>query len=752
MRHACEAQMSETLSGRSLLRDIGDGALKRDRARGFWSACAILASSILAHTPVVAQQFGRVDDVRLRNASTETDQWLTTGRDSQGTYYSPLTQINDKNVGRLGLAWEFKTGTYRGLEATPVVVDGVMYTSSTWGVAYALNAATGEPLWKFDPVNNGQVGRNACCDVVNRGVVVWKGRVYVSSTDGRLFALDARTGARLWVVDTIVDHRQPYTVTGVPQLAGEVVLIGNGGSDIGHGGVRGYVSAYDLPTGRFRWRFYVVPARDDPKPTAAARAALGTWDPHSTPRGGAVWAGTSYDPDLGIVYLGTGNAAPYQERDRNPGGGEKDDLYTSSIVALNARTGALVWYFQTTPGDNWDQDAISSFIQADLEVEGHVRQVIMQAPKNGFFYVLDRRTGEFISGKPFTFVNWARGLDAKGRPLLTKDAKYTKKPQLIYPSTAGAHSWMPMAYSPITRLVYIPVIDAPMVFVDLRRAPLSFVDGSFGVGVVFPDKDYNPQDWEQWFGPLPGYEADDRRGPRRVIRGVLRAWDPVAQHVVWEQETSRDYFLYDGGALATGGNLVLQGRGDGSFVAYAADTGNVLTKIETGVGIMAAPMSYEVAGVQYVAVMEGYGGGAIGLPFPPNSAGARLVNEGRIVAFRLDGETVALPPVRQELPVEAPAQPGSSADIARGNGLYASYCSRCHVFGPGVLPDLRRMPAGIHNLFEEIVLRGRLAPLGMGRFDDVLSAADVSAIHTYLVSEGWKLLKEQKASPSSSVP
>ena len=751
MRQASAAKMAEAFSGTSWPRGSWCRILGRDWARDFWPLCTILAGSVLAHTPAVAQQFGRVDDARLRNASTETDQWLTTGRDIQGTYYSPLTQINDKNVGRLGLAWERKTETYRALEATPVVVDGIMYTSGSWGVAYALNAATGQVLWKFDPVNNGQAGRNACCDVVNRGVIVWKGRVYVSSTDGRLFALDARTGRRLWAVDTIVDHRQPYTVTGVPQLAGDAVLIGNAGSDIGHGGVRGYVSAYDLRTGRFRWRFYAVPARDDPKPTAADRAALRTWDAHTTPRGGTVWAGTSYDPELGLVYIGTGNAAPYQERDRTPDGGEKDDLYTSSIVALNARNGALAWFFQTTPGDNWDQDAISPFIQADLEVDGRLRQVIMQAPKNGFFYVLDRRTGELISGKPFTYVNWARGLDAKGRPLLTKDANYTKEPQLIYPSTAGAHSWMPMAYSSITRLVYIPVIDAPMVFVDLHPAPLSFVDGSFGVGVVFPDKDYNPQDWEQWFGRLPGYEADGR-GPRRVIRGVLRAWDPVASRVVWEQETSRDYFLYDGGVLATGGNLVLQGRGDGVLVAYAADTGKVLTRIETGVGIMAAPMSYEVAGVQYVAVMEGYGGGAIGLPFPPNSAGARHVNEGRIVAFRLDGGTVALPPVREEAAVEPPAQHGSSAEIARGNLLYASYCSRCHVFGPGVLPDLRRMPTGVHSLFEEIVLRGRLASLGMGRFDDVLSAADVSAIHTYLVSEGWKLLKEQKASPSSSVP
>jgi quinohemoprotein ethanol dehydrogenase len=458
----------------------------------------------------------------------------------------------------------------------------------------------------------------------------------------------------------------------------------------------------------------------------------------------------SYDPDLHIVYIGTGNAAPYQVQGRNPGGGHSDDLYASSIVALDARTGLLVWYFQTTPGDNWDQDAISPFVQADLEVSGRLRRVIMQAPKNGFFYVLDRRTGELVSGKPFTYVNWSRGLDAKGRPILTKESDYTKEPQLIYPSSGGGHSWMPMAYSPKTRLVYIPVIDAPMIWIDLRHTPLSFVDGNFGVGTVFPDKDYNPQDWDQWFGRLPDYKSANTRGPRRVIRGVLRAWDPVAQRVVWDQQTSRDYFLYDGGVLATAGNLVFQGRGDGSFVAYTADTGKILTKIETGVGIMAAPMSYEVAGVQYVAVMEGYGGGAVGISFPSNSAGSRYVNEGRILVFRLDAGPVSLPPVRQEPALEPPPQKGSIADIARGSMLYATYCGRCHVFGPGVLPDLRRIPAGIHDAFEDIVLGGQLAPLGMGRFDDVLNANDVSAIHAYLVSEAWKMVNEQK--PSSSPP
>ena len=663
----------------------------------------------------------------------DATEWRSTGRDVQGTYYSPLSLINDHNVATLGHAWTARTGTSRGLEATPLVVDGVMYTSGNWGMVYALDAATGKSLWTFTPKMDRQVGRNVCCDVVNRGVVVAAGKVYVASLDGTLYALDAKSGAITWSADTVVDHAQPYTSTGAPQLAGAVVLIGNSGADMGNGGVRGYVSAFDLGTGKLAWRFFVVPARDDPHPSAAMQAALKTWDPKADPRGGAVWAGTAYDPQLNLVYIGTGNAAPYQNRVRNPGGGKHDDLYCSAIVALDAATGEPAWHFQTTPGDDWDQDADATLVQADLQIGGQLRHTLLQASKNGFFYVFDRKTGELISGKPFTYINWASGLDAKGRPVVAAVADYSRKPQLIYPSTSGGHSWAPMSFSPQTHLVYIPVMDIPMVWIDLEHRPVPHVEGSFGVGVLYPDASYDPAGMESLYGPLPHYDAAH---PRRVIRNVLRAWDPVAQKALWEQETSHGTFVNDGGVMSTGGNLVFQGRADGTLYAYAADSGKLLHKLDTGVGIMAAPMTYQVGTEQYVAVMAGYGGGAIATTYPDFAAGAKYLNEGRIVAFKLGGGAVPLPPLRTHPPLPVPpAQEGSAADIARGSRLFTAQCGRCHALGVSVLPDLRTAAPPDLKQFENIVLRGSLAPLGMGRFDDVLGEADAAALHAYLISE-----------------
>jgi quinohemoprotein ethanol dehydrogenase len=700
-------------------------------------ACASDGNRAMARAELPSQSSG-AQPARAEN------EWPTGGADIEGTYFSALRQINAQNVQKLGFAWEYRTDSRRGLESTPIVVGNVMYTSGNWGVVYALAAGTGKLLWKFDPKANGPTGRNACCDVVNRGVAVRDGRVYVAANNGHLYSLDARSGAIVWSVDTFIAG-EALSSTGAPQLAGDVVLIGNSGADLGPHGVRGYVSAYELASGKLRWRFFTTPSRDDPNPPPAMRTALTTWDPQSNPQGGVVWAGTAYDPVLDLIYVGTGNPAPYQPEDRNPGGGVKDNLYTASVLALSAKTGALAWWFQTTPGDNWDYDADEPFVQTDLVIAGRPRHVIMQASKNGFFYVWDRATGELLSGKPFTYINWAKGLDDHGRPILTKEADYTHDPQLIYPSTGGAHSWSPMSYSPLTKLVYIPVLDSPMIWVDLRGRPLTFVELSFGTGNVFPDKDYNPADWAQWFGKLPDYKDTGAGGPRRVIRGVLRAWDPLAQKTVWEREISKDYFVYDGGVMSTAGNLVVQGRASGELVAYAADTGKELKTLQTGVGIMAAPMTYSVDGVQYIAVMEGYGGGGIGIPFPPISAGSRYENLGRIIAFKLGGGPVPLPEARQEVSIgTAPQQQASAADIQRGTLLYASYCGRCHVFGAGILPDLRKLPQGIHSMFENIVLRGALSPLGMARFDDVLNEHDVKQIHAYLIDEQGKLAAAAK--------
>jgi quinohemoprotein ethanol dehydrogenase len=690
---------------------------------------------------------GQVDEARLRASDREPENWLTIGRDRSEGYYSPLTNIDEHNVARLGFAWDYDLGTYRGQEASPLVVDGVMYTSGTWGYVYALNAATGQELWKFDPMVHGQAGRYPCCDLLNRGVAVWEGQVYVAAVDGRLFALDATTGAKRWEVDTIVDHTLQYSSTGAPQIAGHAVVIGNGGGDMGIGGVRGYVSAYDLKSGKLMWRFFTVPGApgapfEHPELEAAAR----TWDPQRKPEyhgGGTVWDGMAYDPDLNLLYIGTGNAAPYDSRQR--GRVRQDNLFVASIIALNADTGRMAWYYQATPGDEWDYDAVQKFVLADLKIEGATRKVLMQANKNGFFYVLDRANGKLYSARNFATVTWAARVDMKtGRPVLAPAAEYHNGPVLTYPSVLGAHTWPPMSFSPRSGLVYIPVNEAPNVFVDLAHSggSVDFLDGFFTINGIIPDKAYDPKSLESVFGKLPSYDSKRRRAPD--VHNVLRAWDPIAQKTVWEKKTSDGYSVWDGGILSTAGNLVFQGLANGDLCAYTADHGRPLHCVPTGSHLASAPITYSVAGVQYVAMQAGYGGVAIYAPIPPTTIASKYMNVNRIIAFRLDGGPVPKPPLRVEPPVALPPQNLASAQtIHQGERLFTTYCSRCHVFGPSITPDLRRIDPAVRARIKNIVIEGERAPNGMGRFDDVLSESDVNAIGAYLLDQAWQLYREE---------
>lgn len=695
---------------------------------------------------------GEVDMARLLHADAEPGSWMTGGRDWRGSYYSPLAKINESNVQQLGYAWQYDLGQpQRGQEATPIVVDGVMYTSGTWGIVYALDAATGRELWRYDPQSEGFYARNPCCDLVNRGVAVWRGRVYVASVDGRLHAIDAGTGRKVWEADTIIDHAQPYSSTGAPQVAGKVVVIGNGGGDMVAGGVRGYVSAYDLTTGALKWRFYTVPPAPGHKlehPELAA--AEKSWDPQRDAkfRGGAtVWDGTAYDPKLDLVYFGTGNPAPYDLRQVGPHQG--DALYADSIIALHARTGRMAWYYQTTPHDKWDFDAVQKLVLADIKVGGRMRQVIMQASKNGFFYVLDRASGKLVSARDYAYVNWATGVDAAtGRPVEAAGSDWTVAPRTIYPSWAGAHTWNPMAFNPRTGLVYIPVLDVPSVWIDLLHngGSVKYINGFFTVNGIIADDNYDPGQVQKLFGPLPS--AASIRAPRNVkpVRELLRAWDPVAQRVAWEQETSAGLRGYDGGVMSTAGNLVFQGRGSGELWVYAADTGKVLAKVQTGSHIMAAPMTYEVRGEQYVAVQVGYGGAAITIgTIPPASAAFAHENTNRVIAFKLGGGAVPEPPLRHAEPFPEPPPPmGDAAAIADGEVKFIQECSRCHVLGLSTTPDLRRLPAGMHATFKDIVLKGAYAPLGMERFDEWLTEEDADHIHAYLIDQAWQAYREQQ--------
>jgi quinohemoprotein ethanol dehydrogenase len=704
-----------------------------------------------AAAPTAAPPAGALDAARLARAASDPDQWFTTGRDGAGSYYSPLADINASNVARLGFAWQYSLGTRRGLEATPVMIDGTLYASGNFGRVYAVDAATGKERWTYDPAVDGQWGRYACCDAVNRGVAVWKRRVYVGSLDGYLHAIDAATGQRLWKVDTLPARgpKTPYTLSAAPVIAGDIVIVGSAGADFA--GARGYVAAYDLDTGAFRWRFYTVPhdPREGPQDQPHLIEAVKSWDPRhrwDQGSGGTVWDGISYDPELKLVYIGTANGAPYNIKEGGRQGG--DDLYSAAIVAIHADNGQLAWYYQTTPGDRWDFDSTQKMILTELDLGQGPRKVLMQASKNGYYYVLDRATGKFLSASNFAFVSWAKGIDPKsGRPIPNPAAEYSKHPALVFPAMSGAHSWQPMSYDPQTHLTYIPVMEWPMVYMDSGQQRAGLVEGWFTVPAFSPEG-YDPQTLRSLYGPLPPLEELDRGLPPARSRGFLRAWDPVRQRLAWEVPTATHW---DGGVLSTGGGLVFQGDASGYLNVYAAEDGRRLARLELGTGIMAAPMTYRIKGTQYVAVLAGFGGNYVNYALTPEMAAYQRDNEGRIVAFKLDGGAAPVAPLLPQTPFpKPPEREGSPAQVAAGEVLYNRRCGRCHILGRGILPDLRRLDATKHQLFYEIVLNGAFVPKGMGRWDDVLSRADAEAIHAYIVEEAWKAYGEQAARPKTA--
>lgn len=717
---------------------------------GLISGCGSPSASGPPPPQAAQQRFGAIDAERMAQAAEQPGEWFSGGGDGSGAYFSHLAQINDGNVQKLGFAWDYALHSSRGLEATPIVVDGTMYTSGNWGRVYALDAATGRELWLYDPGVDAQWGRYACCDVVNRGVAVWRGRVYVASLDGYLHALDAATGRLVWKADTLTGRASTdfhYFVSGAPLIAGDAVVIGNGGADFR--GARGSIAAYDLSTGAFRWRFFTVPR--DPKQGSQdqpqLKRAIDTWDSHydwSNGGGGSVWDGLSYDPELGLIYFGTANPSPYAIGRDNP---HNDQLYADSVLAVRAKNGVLAWHYQEVPGDGWDYDATQKTVLTALDIGGVQRKVLLQAAKNGYVYVLDRATGELLSARPFAFVNWTKGIDAKTqRPIRNPAADYTKQPKLIFPAMTGAHSWQPMSYNAATGLLYIPVIDASMVYIDTVTRRAGLIEGNFNVGGVMPE-DYDPQGLASLFGPLPSMHelAKDVSHSLRS-RGVLRAVEPLTGRVAWEQAGS----IWDGGIASTAGNLVLRGDAAGKFNAYAADSGKLLQSIDVGTSMMAAPMTYSVRGEQYIAVMAGYGGGTLFMSYPADSAARKYGNAGRIVAFKLGGATVPKPAPRVDEPFpQPPAHEGSKASIASGEVLYNRFCARCHSFGIGLLPDLRRLSGPTHQLFYEIVLNGAYRAKGMGRWDDVLSRADAESVHAYVVDQAWDAYTQQQSAVAS---
>jgi quinohemoprotein ethanol dehydrogenase len=669
----------------------------------------------------------RVDEARVRAA--EPGNWLAYGRSYDEQRFSPLAAIDQGNVAQLGLAWAFETGAERGHEATPIVVDGVMFVSLPWSVVVALDAKTGRVLWRHDPEVPPYWGRNACCDVVNRGVAVHRGRVYVGTLDGRLVALDAGSGEKVWEVLTI-DREKPYTITGAPRVVKGKVVIGNGGAEYG---VRGYVTAYDAETGEQAWRFYTVPGDpslpfEHPELEAAAKTWTGRW--WELGGGGTAWDSMAYDPELDLLYVGTGNGSPWARKLRSPEGG--DNLYLSSILALRPDTGRLVWHYQTTPADNWDYTAVQHIVLVDREWNGEPRKLLMQAPKNGFFYVLDRETGELLSAEKYVRVSWASHVDlATGRPVEVPEGSYDDQARWVLPSPNGGHLWHPMSYSPETTLVYIPALElAGLYGLDPAFEPEERV---WNVGVDLPNY-------------VRAYDAMEAEMP--PAWGELKAWDPAAGKAVW---TVRHEGSFNGGVLSTAGGLVFQGTGDGRFVAYAAQSGEKLWEVATNVGIVAPPVSYAVDGTQYVSVLAGWGGGGViegadaGI-----SAASHYENRGHLFTFALGG-TAKLPEVpRRELRIADPLPeldvPEGAAET--GNSLFQRYCLPCHgidAVTSGVVPDLRYASPETHAQFADIVLGGIRAHRGMASFADVLDADDVRAIQAYVIHRARETKAEEEA-------
>ena len=665
----------------------------------------------------------------------ESNGWLSHGRTYSEQRHSPLSSINKKNVSGLGLQWSYDLGTSRGIEATPIVHDGLMYVSGTWNIVHAIDARTGQKVWSFDPKVDKAQAANACCDVVNRGVAIWGDAVFSATIDGRLISLDAKTGVPNWDVNTI-DKSKPYTITGAPRIVKGKVLIGNGGAELG---VRGYISAYDAESGDQVWRFYTVPGNPaDGFENDTMEMAAKTWTGEywAAGGGGTAWDSMAYDPKLDLLYVGVGNGSPWNQRLRSPDGG--DNLFLSSIVAIRPDTGDYVWHYQTTPGETWDYTATQHMILAELEIDGKPREVIMQAPKNGFFYVLDRKTGEFISAKNFVPVTWASHIDQEtGRPVESETARYANSealnkppsgvPNLQLPGPLGAHNWHPMSYSPDTGLVYIPAQEAPWVYTD--QADYEFKQGQWNTGTEFSHA-VLPTD-KVTFKVL-----------KSLLKGRLVAWDPIKQEQAWAYEHGGPW---NGGVLSTSGGLVFQGAADAHFAAYDANTGERLWKYFTQTGIVAAPITYQLDGEQYIAVASGWGGSYV-LGFGGVFPTASEPKVGRVMVFKLGAES-KLPELGElESETQATARQSipalldvSQEIVAKGAKAYANTCTVCHgdqAYSSGLIPNLRFSAyTKSSEAFKSVVLGGTLEDRGMPNYSNVFDEATIEAIRAYVISE-----------------
>jgi len=682
------------------------------------SATAIsVVTFILAQSATAAPTFPRVDGERMRVEETTGENWLSYGRTYSEQRFSPLTQINDHNVHKLGLAWSADIVSPDGLASTPIVVDGVIYLSGELGLVTALDAESGKEIWGYRPQHLNLAHLFASwTSRINRGVAVWQGRVFVATGDCRLIALDAAKGTQVWEV-TQCDVNASYGSTGAPRVVKGMVLIGNAGADEG---ARGYVSAYDAQTGSLKWRFYAVPGDpakgfEQPALKMAARSWKGKdWWKSG---GGSAWDSITYDPELNLVYFGTDGSYPVEGQGWS---GRGDSLFTNSVVAVDADTGEYRWHYQETPADCWDYNSTPQLIQADLHIGGRQQKVLLHAPKNGFFYVLERRTGKLLSAEKYVPVTWASRIDLQtGRPVEMPEARFYNNANgraTVLPYIDGAHSWEAMSFSPETGLVYIPAAEVSMEY-------------SLGQGKGLGSTQY------QW--QLPSADK-----PQSL--GVLLAWDPVAQKARW---SVRMKYAINGGTLSTAGDLVFQGTAEAKLNAYSALDGKLLWSAPTGSATQAAPITFRLRDEQYILLPVGASG--VVRTYSPqygNPPGSR--GPTRLLAFKLAGtgplNTDLIPALN--IP-EPPRQFGTPEQIQRGQRLYnESDCFLCHgleleMAQGGTLRDLRALPPAFHEQWNAILLEGRFSSLGMPSFKDSLTPDDAAAIHAYVISkeiEAWQ--------------
>ncbi|HMM76950.1 MAG TPA: PQQ-dependent dehydrogenase, methanol/ethanol family [Gammaproteobacteria bacterium] len=677
----------------------------------------VLATA-LAWTLAAAANAATIVDGAAIADEAQTANWLSYGRTYSEQRYSPLAQIDAGNVAKLGLDWALPLPSDRTLNASPIVVDGVLYFSGSYSVVRAVDAASGKLLWTYDPKVLEHAGdRQRIFWDSNRGVAYWKGKVFVATGDGRLNAIDAATGRELWSAQT-TDPKLPLYINGAPRAFRDKIIIGNGGTEVG--AARGYVTAYDTETGKQAWRFYVVPGNpadgfENKAMEMAAKTWTGEWWKHGG--GGNTWNGFTYDPEFNRIYIGTGNGSPWNRKLRSPEGG--DNLFLCSIVALDADTGEYAWHYQTTPGETWDYNSNMDMVLADLSIDGKPVKALMHAPKNGFFYVIDRATGKLVSAEKIGKVNWATHVDlATGRPVEREGARYEDGEELIWPGPIGVHNWHAMSYNPGTGLVYIPVHELPGRFTDKGFEAATWQSPNFYIdtGVEFLRED------------VP------------VMKGAaaLMAWDPLAKKQVWRHELPGGW---NAGTLTTAGNLVFQGRADGGFVAYDAKTGAVLWRVDAGLGISAPPVTYTVNGEQHIALLVGWGGAgpAIGGSLGRQHGWAYRAQTRHLLSFSLSGkaEMPAQPPPVFPAPIGRADFDVDALLAEQGNTLWAKHCVLCHGAGAisgGYAPDLRASSIPLYEDAFADVLGGSRRLAGMPRFTE-LTAADRKALQHYIRRE-----------------